>query len=194
MAKAAAKANSTLALIRKAFTFMDSNMFLALYKSLVRPHLEYCIQAWSPYLRKDIDTLEKVQRRATKLVPDLRDLPYEHRLLMLDLPTLEARRVRGDMLETYKILHGFENIDPTKFFQLATDHGNIATRGHSFKLQKTRHRTSKRGIFFDARIIDKWNSLAENVVCSPCINTFKIRYDNFERDAQRRGTPMSNAP
>ena len=125
VAKAAAKANSMLGRIRNSFTFMDSDMFLALYKTLVRPHMEYCFQAWSLYLRKDIDTLEKVKRRATKLVLDLRDLPYEQRLQTLGLTTLEATRVSGDLLETYKILHGYENVDYTQFFQLAPNHGNI---------------------------------------------------------------------
>ena len=75
VAKAAAKANSMLGRIRNSFTFIDLDIFLALYKTLVRLHMEYCIQAWSPYLWKNINTLEKVQRRATKLVPDLRNLP-----------------------------------------------------------------------------------------------------------------------
>ena len=195
VARAAAKANSVLGRIKNSFTFMDKDMFLALYKTLVRPHMEYCVQAWSPYLRKDIDVLEKVQRRATKLVPILRELPYEQRLQTLGLTSLETRRVRGDMLETYKILHGFENIDYTQFFQLVPRHGpGISTRGHSYKLKKTRFRTRKRGNFFDARVVNKWNSLPENVVCSPCINSFKNNYDRYMEDAQRRGTPMSHAP
>lgn len=72
VAKAAAKENSMLGRIKNSFMFMDADMFLALYTTLVCPHLKYCIQAWSPYLWKDIDTLEKVQRRAKKPVPTLR--------------------------------------------------------------------------------------------------------------------------
>ena len=81
---------------------MDKEMFLELYLHLVRP-LEYAVQVWSPKLLKDVDKLEKVQRRATKLVPEISDLPYETRLQILGLPSLKERRIRGDMIEVFKI-------------------------------------------------------------------------------------------
>ena len=87
------------------------------YKAIVRPHLEYRIQAWSPYLRKDIDMLEKIPRRATKLIPGLIDLRYEERLKECGLTTLETRRLRGDQIEVFKILNGYENIDSNIFFR-----------------------------------------------------------------------------
>ena len=87
-----------------------------MYSPTVRPHLEYCIQAWSQYLRKDIDMLEKIQRRATKLIPGLRDLRYEERLKECGLTTLETRRLRGgDQIEVFKVLNGYENIDSNIF-------------------------------------------------------------------------------
>ena len=110
------KANSTLGLIRVSFACMNKTMFLNLYPALVRPLLEYCIQVWSPYKRKYIKLLEGVQRRATKLVPQITELSYEDRLKALGLTRLVDRRVRGDMIETYKIISGKENVNRENFF------------------------------------------------------------------------------
>ena len=98
---AASKGNQVLGMIRRNITYKENNLIVPLYKAIVRPfgkckcHLEYCIQAWSPYLRKDIDMLEEIQRRATKLIPGLRDIRYEERLKECGLTTLETRRLRG---------------------------------------------------------------------------------------------------
>ena len=83
--KAASKAMSILQAIKRSFSSIDRKSFPILYKTYVRPHLEYCVQAWSPYLKKDTLHLEKVQQRATKLVRGLGNLPYEQRLQKLGL-------------------------------------------------------------------------------------------------------------
>ena len=106
-----------------------------LYKAIVRPHLEYCIQAWNPYLRKYVDMLDKIQRRATKLIPGLRDLTYEERLKECGLTTLETRRLRGDQIEVFKILNGYENIDSNIFFEIKE---SKITRGHIYTLVKNK--------------------------------------------------------
>ena len=88
---AASKGNQVIGMIRRDITYKDQSLIIPLYKAIVRHHLYYGIHAWSPYLRKDIDMLEKIQRRATKLIPGLRDLTYEDH----GLTTLETRRLRG---------------------------------------------------------------------------------------------------
>ena len=89
---AACKGNHILGMIRRAITYKEKSLIVPLHKAIVRPHLQYCIQAWSPYLRKDTYILEKIQRRATKLLPELIDLRYEERLKECGLTTLETRR------------------------------------------------------------------------------------------------------
>ena len=102
--KPAARAMSVIGMIGRQFRKLDKEDFLILYKSFIRPHVEYCIQAWSPYRGKDIQCLENVQRRATKLVEGLERETYEERLQQLGLTTLEMRRRRGDMIEVYRLM------------------------------------------------------------------------------------------
>ena len=113
----ASKGNQILGMIRRNITYKENSLIVPLYKAIVRPQLEYCIHARSPYLRKDIDMLEKIQRRATKLIPGLRDLRYEERLKECGTTTLDTRRLRGDQIEVVKILNGHENIDSNIFFR-----------------------------------------------------------------------------
>ena len=113
---------------------------------------------------KDIEVLEKVQHRATRMVPGLKRLPYEDRLRRLDIHSFTARRLRGDLIETYKLLHGYTNVDYRIFFQKHDDHPNCTdhnTRGHNWKLFKPQ---SKKGLqcrvhFFSQRVINYWNDL-----------------------------------
>ena len=163
------KANRILAIIRRSFTYMDKDMMLMLYKSLIRPHLEYGNVIWSPKLKRVVRSLEAVQRRATRMVPELSQLPYEERLRQLRLPTLVYRRYRGDMLQTYKILHHEYDIDQEIFFSSPTDK---RTRGHSFKLFKNRVENTSRRQFFSNRVIKMWNDLPEEVVSASKIDTF----------------------
>ena len=88
-------------------------MFLSIYKSVVRAHLEYASSVWSPMFKKDTILIENVQRRATRLVNCLKYLSYEGRLKTLGLPSLEYRRERSDMIQIYKIMHGIDKVDKT---------------------------------------------------------------------------------
>ena len=152
---AASKGNQVLGIIRKNITYKEKSLNVPLYKAIVRPHLEYCIQAWSPYLRKDIYMLEKIQRRATKLIPGLRDLRYEERLKECGLTTLETRRLRGGgQIEVFNILNGYENIDSNLFFEIKE---SKITRGHNFTLVKKQSRLDVRKFSFSQRTINVWN-------------------------------------
>ena len=174
ISNAAAKANRVLGLIRRSFSYITKESFLVLYKSYVRPHLEYCVQAWSPYLQRDKDILEKVQRRATKIVPGFEHLSYEERLKEFGLTTLEDRRIRGDLIEMYKLLKGFENVDYNTFFEFREYTG---LRGHSSTLKMSRSNLNVRKYFFSNRAITLWNSLPDYVVSSSSIDNFKNNYD-----------------
>ena len=123
-------------------------------------------------LRKDY--YKEVQRRATKLVWKLKKLPYEERLKKLDLYPLEQRRLRGDLIETYKILTGKENLDCENFFEVAKS-SNL--RGNSRKLYKKRSKMLARQNFFSQRIVNFWNVLPTTVVEAPSVNSFKSRLD-----------------
>ena len=114
---AASKGNQFLGMIRRNVTYKEKSFIIPLYKAIVIPHLEYCIQAWNPHIRKYVDMLDKIQRRATKFIPELIDLTYEERLKECGLTTLETRRLRGDQIEVFNILIGYENIDSNIFFR-----------------------------------------------------------------------------
>ena len=182
-----AKANRMLGLIRISFESLEENenvkMFSSLYNTLIRPLLEYCVQAWSPRHKKDILLLENVQRRATKLVRQYKDLPYEERLKRLNLTKLEDRRERGDMILAYRLINGHEDIDYRKFFTLRDSPYNL--RGHSKTIEKSNNRLNVRTTFFSNRIVNKWNSLSEYEIAAPSTSAFKKRFDKMEKN--RRG-------
>ena len=176
--KQANTANKILGMIRRNFEYIDTQVMKRLYTSLVRPHLEFSNVAWSPIFIKDQKLLEGVQRRATKLVPELKHLTYEERLQKMDLPSLYYRRNRGDMIEAYKYLHNYYSINNN----LLILHPNSTTRGHPLKLKKHYCRTNKRKQFFANRIIENWNNLPVNIVTAPSLNSFKSRLDKHWKD------------
>ena len=167
-------ANKMIGMVRRTFSFLDKNMFLRVYKAFIRPQLEYCQQIISPFLKSDIDELEKVQRRATKLLHNIKDIPYEERLQKLDLYSLAERRLRGDMIFTFQILKGFSDIDASKIFSKVI---NRRTRGHSMKLEFKNSNCEIRKQFFTNRIITPWNKLSQNIIDSETTEQFKWRYD-----------------
>jgi hypothetical protein len=157
------KANAIMGTIRRTYAYMDEESFLLLYKALVRPHLEYANQVWAPNLKKDIVAIENVQRRATKLIPGYKDLTYKERLEHLKLPTLAYRRLRGDMIEMYKILTGKYDPNVSDFVKVNTND----RRGHQLKVFKQHTRLNLRKYSFVHRSVNLWNSLPDGVINAP---------------------------
>ena len=112
------KVNRIIGLIKRKFTHMDKDLFLTLYKSLVRSQLDYGNIVFYPTTKKYIQVLENAQRRATRLIPELRGLTYQERLIELNLPTLHYRRKRFDIFQVFKIIHKIDDIDMNVFFYL----------------------------------------------------------------------------
>ena len=125
------KANKILGIIKRSFVNLNEETLPLLFKSLVRAHLEYANCVWSPLLKRQSILIERVQRRATKLIPNLRNQTYEQRLKALSLPSLKYRRLRGDLIQLYKIINKIDHVDYTQFFSFSPI---IQTRGDEFKI------------------------------------------------------------
>ena len=176
--KAVKTVNKILGLIKRTFTTRQKDIIINLYKSLVRPHLEYCMSAWRPHYVKDIELLEGVQRRATKLIEEFKGLEYEERLKRVGLTKLETRRLRGDLIEVFKIFHGLTDQNPLEFFTLASNN----LRGHALKLYKPRILGDIGKFSFSFRVLNHWNDLPEEVVFTDNVNSFKNKIDVIIRD------------
>ena len=172
-----AKGNKMIGMIRRTFSHIDKDMFNCLYKTFVRPTLEYAPQVWNPYLEKHINALEKVQRRATKIVPELKDKCYEDRLLALKLYPLKDRRLRGDMITTFKMMNGLIDVDNNRLIPIKKETPSISTRSHNQQIKGKRYNTLMRKNVFSQRIVLSWNGLSNDTVDSNSIATFKERYD-----------------
>ena len=151
-----------------------------LFKTLVRPILEYGNVIWANGVKKYMTKIENVQRKYTKHIKGLSNLTYEERLHKINLPSLEYRQIRGDMIQVYKIAHNF--YDKASVESLFNFSNNTRLRGHNFKILKKCTNKSKYHRFFTNRVINQWNDLPSNIVNSKTINDFKNNFDKYNKD------------
>ena len=189
---AAKKANQVLGLINRSFHYRTKDTLVPLFKSLVRPKLEFSAAAWNPYLEKDIECLEKVQRRLIRSLSNVRGATYEEKLRDAGLTSLRDRRERGDLIETFKTLNGFNNVKKHNWFEIPEQQARHATRSttavgndgeieNRISLNRERAKTELRNHSFRFRAARAWNELPDNVRNAKTVNGFKNALDAWKR-------------
>ncbi len=172
---AADKANRMLGFINRNISFKTKGVILPLYISLIRPHLEYPVQFWVPHHAKDIAKLEAVQWRATKMIMSLHNKPYEERLAQLNLFSLEKCRLRGKLIECFKILKGFTKVDFGKMFSI---NNTSQAMNNRVKLRCKQVQLNYTKFFFSNDMVREWNKFPPSVVQCDTINSFKNKLDH----------------
>ena len=173
--KCIGKAKGVIAWVSRNVITRSPEVMVNLYKTVVRPHLEYCVQLWSPYPRHGnweiIMAVEGVQRMYTRLIDGVGLLPYETRLSKLKLTTLLERRARGDLIETFRIVTGIANYGSNLFRKSPYGDNLIARTGTNDK---------RKCDFFSNRVLKYWNRLPYDVKSAKNVDTFKSRLGSFK--------------
>jgi hypothetical protein len=186
--RACAAAYAKLGMLRRTFkSWSNARTFKLLYTTFVRPHLEYAVPVWNALNKKDKNKIEKVQKLATKMVPQIKDLKYDERLLNLGITNLEQRRERGDMIQMFKIHKNFNSVElsisnnkcNTNYAEISGPADEVLRRRRAnIRVEKEIVKNcTVRETFFTNRVADQWNKLDEGIITAKTVNGFKARYD-----------------
>ena len=190
-ATAAKAAHFALGQIQRAFHFRKKEDLVPLYITFVRSRMEFANAAWSPWQEGDIKILEKVQERFVRMLSDVKGQSYEEKLLDAGLTTLKERRIRGDMIETYKTMNGFNRVDKNKWFIITQESARETRRTTSVTeagvikkthiLEQENPRLESRKNFFNVRVVKDWNKIPEEIKTQKTVNGFKGAYDRWRK-------------
>ena len=188
-ATAAKSANFALSQIQRAFHYRKKSYLVPLYKTFVRPKLEFASSAWSPWLEQDKKIMEKTQERLIRMLSDVKGNSYEEKLKDAGLTTLENRRERGDALEAFKTINGFNHVDKNKWFKFESEEARptrsnttITAEGAKRRPDVIRGESARlevRKNFYNVRISKKWNDIPDEVKTQKSVNAFKNAYDRW---------------
>ncbi len=160
--------------LKRSFATLTPSTFLPSYKAFIHPHLEYAVQASSPILSWDGQAQESVLKPVVKIDKGLRHVPYVTALQRLRLFSLARRRIRGDLICMYRMMHGLLGFPCDAVFAAPT---RIGLRGHTFKTHQQRCKTRRRQHAFNIRVVPYWNKMPEEIVNASSVETFKLRLD-----------------
>ncbi len=172
--EAYARARANFFMMRRGFAILTPAIFRPLYLAMVRPHLDYAVQASFPYFQKDIKLIERMQRLATRCVKSFRRLPYPERLHELKLPSMERHFHRATLITVNKLFHGYLNLSAEEFIEPPAG-GNLL--GHNFKVRQPRFHLVRRKAAFAVRSAGLWNRLPSHIAEAPTVSSFKDRLD-----------------
>ena len=174
-----AKSFRISALILRHFASRDRSFLLGMYKTYVRPMLEYATPVWSPYFISYIDKVESVQRYFTKRIPGMRNLPYSDRLVLVGLESIELRRLKFDLIMVYKTLNGFSGLEKDIFFKYSLSKRTRSYTDNPFKLAGSTSHLIVSSHFFAERVVTVWNSLPHDIVTCVSLSKFKHKLNSL---------------
>ena len=180
--KTKTKANILSHALVRSFSPLNTNLLVNLYKTYIRPILEYNTCTWSPHLQSEIDSAESIQRKFTRILCQRANISfsdYNDRLQMLKLESLQSRRTKNDLVFLYKILHNLVDVPFDDYFKCSDFSGHDLRRHNLHLVRPKPSKTLCRQNFFTVRVIDHWNKLPTNIITSPSLTTFKYRLKNI---------------